>query len=80
MKYRSAAAFCMKFKKNFFFTLPIWKIWQVLMKLKTDKKIPQREDCYFWKLLYDFPVKAECELLSLLSAKYPFPCFVKRNF
>lgn len=35
------------------------------MKLKTDKKIPQKKDCYFWKSLYDFPVKAKYELLSL---------------
>lgn len=48
------------------------------MKLKTDKKIPQRKDYYFWESLYDFPVKAKYELLFLLSAKYPFTCFVKR--
>lgn len=65
-------------KKFFFFTFPIWRIWQVFMKLKTDKKIPQRKDYYFWESPYDFPVKAEYELLSLPSAKYPFTCFVKR--
>lgn len=48
------------------------------MKIKTDRIIPQRKDYYFWKSLCDFPVKAKYEVLSLLSTKYPFICFVKK--